>query len=252
MLPLAGKNILVTRASSQSSSITKEVEQLGGKVLHAPLLQFKLNDSLENQHILTKLHDFSWVFLTSSNGVKFFFELINRYKIKIPEHCKWAVVGDKTAHMLETYGIGPDFIPSDYQASSMIEQFFEQVEKPGKILFVRGNRSREILPRAFRELGVFFKTVTVYDTLLVKENDLLAAQLEKLDAVTFTSPSTVEAFMRLTKDQKELALEIPSFCIGPTTGNAAKSSGFKTVYVPEAYTIKSMVDNMTDHFDKKG
>ncbi|MFD2926122.1 uroporphyrinogen-III synthase [Halobacillus naozhouensis] len=252
MLPLAGKNILVTRASSQSSSIKKEVERFGGKVLHAPLLQFKLNDSLDNHNILTKLHDFSWVFLTSSNGVKFFFELIRLYQIKIPENCKWAVVGDKTAHMLETCGITPDFIPSDYQASSMVEQFFEQVEQPGKILFVRGNRSREILPRAFKQQGVFFKTATVYDTLLVNENNLLANQLDGLDALTFTSPSTVEAFMQLTKDHKEPALHIPCFCIGPTTGEAAKSSGFLTVYVPETYTIKSMVCNMADHFGKKG
>ncbi|UOR12151.1 uroporphyrinogen-III synthase [Halobacillus amylolyticus] len=252
MEPLQGKNILITRASSQSSSITREIEQKGGRVIHVPLLQFKLNDSVENKHILSKLHDFSWVFLTSSNGVKFFFELLSLYDIEIPHSCKWAVVGDKTARTLQSYGVKPDFIPTEYQATSLIEQFFEQEGEQGKLLFVRGNRARKVLPQAFEEQQVFFQTVTVYDTLLVDGKDLLVQKLGRLDALTFTSPSTVEAFMQLIGEHQDEALRIPCFCIGPTTGGAAKSYGFQTVYIPGSYTIKDMIDKMAAHFDKKG
>ncbi|UOQ93885.1 uroporphyrinogen-III synthase [Halobacillus shinanisalinarum] len=252
MGPLEGKNILITRASSQSSSITREIEQKGGRVIHVPLLQFKLKDSVENKHILTKLHDFSWVFLTSSNGVKFFFELLSLYDVKIPRSCKWAVVGEKTAETLESYGVKPDFIPTNYRAVAMVEQFFERVGEPGKILFVRGNRSRKVLPHAFLQQQVFFQTVTVYDTLVVDDEDVLIRKLDQLDALTFTSPSTVEAFMQRIEKRQEEALHIPCFCIGPTTGEAAKSYGFQTVYIPEVYTIKTMIDKMAAHFDKRG
>ncbi|GEN51899.1 uroporphyrinogen-III synthase [Halobacillus faecis] len=252
MQPLQGKRILVTRGQSQARSFIERIEAEGGVVYHAPLLSFQLNDSESHQEILTRLHDYSWVFITSANGVKFFFELLKRYGVKVPPHLKFAIIGSKTEKRLSDYGFQADFIPSKYHASSMGEEFLAKKPLPGPILYIRGSRSRDALPRMFADKGVFFHSMTVYDTLLVesKKPELLTwIQERKIDALTFTSPSTVRAFVSMVKDQ---GAEIPCFCIGPTTANEAEKCGFTNIHVPEQFTIPHLLKQMTYYFSNEG
>ncbi|WP_406944544.1 uroporphyrinogen-III synthase [Halobacillus sp. SY10] len=252
MQPLQGKRILVTRGQSQARSFIERIEAEGGVVYHTPLLSFQLNDSESHQEILKRLHDYSWVFITSANGVKFFFELLKKYKIEVPPSLKFAIIGSKTEKRLNDFGFKADFIPSKYHASSMGKEFFSSQPQPGNILYIRGNRSRDALPRMFNDKGVFFHSMTVYDTLLVEEKkpELLAwIQEREIDALTFTSPSTVRAFVSMVQNQGG---EIPCFCIGPTTAKEAKKCGFTNVHVPDQFTIAHMLKQMTYYFSNEG
>ncbi|MGR9049177.1 uroporphyrinogen-III synthase [Halobacillus faecis] len=252
MQPLQGKRILVTRGQSQARSFIERIEAEGGVIYHTPLLSFQLNDSESHQEILTRLHDYSWVFITSANGVKFFFELLKKYKVEVPHHLKFAIIGSKTEKHLNELGFQADFIPSKYHASSMGEEFLAREPLPGLILYIRGNRSRDALPRMFKDKGVFFHSMTVYDTLLVedKKPEILAwIQERKIDALTFTSPSTVRAFVSMVKEK---GTEIPCFCIGPTTAKEADKCGFTNVHVPEQFTITHMLKEMTNYFSNEG
>ena len=153
--------------------------------------------------------------------------------------------------MLSTFGYEADFLPSNFQATNMGEEFFLHYPAPGKILYIRGNRSRDVLPDLFRTKGVFFQSMTVYDTLLVKaqKNEIKAWLVNrKLDALTFTSPSTVQAFLSMVNGTEIKGLELPCFCIGPTTAEIAKTNGFEEVLVPERYTINHMVRQMVHYF----
>ncbi|MYL72212.1 uroporphyrinogen-III synthase [Halobacillus litoralis] len=252
MQPLQGKRILVTRGQSQARSFIDRIEAEGGGVYHTPLLSFQLNDSESHQEVLKRLHDYSWVFITSANGVKFFFELLKKYKVEVPPSLKFSIIGSKTEKRLKGFGIKADFIPSKYHASSMGKEFLARYPQPGPILYIRGNRSRDALPRMFDDKGVFFHSMTVYDTLLVEEKktQLLAwIQERKIDALTFTSPSTVRAFVSMVGEK---GLEIPCFCIGPTTAKEAEKWGFTNVHVPEQFTITHMLKQMTYYFSNEG
>ncbi|ARI76912.1 uroporphyrinogen-III synthase [Halobacillus mangrovi] len=255
MEPLAGKRVLVTRGKPQASAFSEQIEKAGGVAIETPLLTFQLNDTKENYHILTKLHDYSWVFLTSSNGVKFFFELLRRKGISIPETLHFAIIGQKTERMLKAFGYEADFKPSMYDAKTMGEEFFSQSNNEGPILYVRGNRSRDVLPHFFEKKRVFFQSITVYDTLLLKEgkNKLLdMLRREELDALTFTSPSTIQAYQSLVKAAEWNGKNLPCFCIGPTTAEKAEQSGFTNVFIPEQYTIDHMVEQIIQYFCEEG
>ncbi|MCA1009834.1 uroporphyrinogen-III synthase [Halobacillus halophilus] len=251
MKPLAGKTILVTRGASQARPFVDRINQEGGEALQTPLLHFQLNDSKENQEILKKLHNYEWVFITSSNGVKFFFELINRIGIRVPDSLRFAIIGEKTARTLKTYGYEADFMPSSFQADTMAEEFFRDKRAPGMILYVRGNRSRDVLPEKFTEQQVFFQTITVYDTLLLKEHQEQIRQSicnHEIDALTFTSPSTVQAYIAIMKDMPDTGRDLPCFCIGPTTADQAELVGFQQVFLPPHYTMEDMVEKMVQFF----
>ncbi|MBN8236790.1 uroporphyrinogen-III synthase [Halobacillus kuroshimensis] len=249
--PLQGKNILITRGRSQAAPLKERIEEAGGVPRHTPLLAFQLNDQQKNEHIEDELHEFSWIFLTSSNAVKFFFKWLHRYGLVLPDQVRMAVIGTKTDRALQRYGRKADFLPASFQAAKMEEEFFQMYPDPGKLLYIRGNRSRDVLPEAFRKRGVFFKSLTVYDTLLLTSNQKkITSWLENgdLDALTFTSPSTIQAFRAVTKGSRESGLSLPCFCIGPTTARKAEAEGFTCVFTPPQYTIEHMVEQMVFYF----
>ncbi|KHE72990.1 uroporphyrinogen-III synthase [Halobacillus sp. BBL2006] len=255
MEPLAGKKVLVTRGKSQASTFSDRIEEEGGVAVLTPLLTFQLNDTKENHHILTRLHDYSWVFLTSSNGVKFFFDLMKRKGVPVPVTLRFAIIGKKTEQMLRSFGYEADFMPTAFDAKTMGKEFFKDRYEEGPVLYVRGNRSKDVLPQIFEEKQVFFQSITVYDTLLVKDDQrklLDMLKREELDALTFTSPSTIQAYMALVKGTQANGKGLPCFCIGPTTAEKAERSGFKKVMTPEQYTIDHMVERMIQYFCEEG
>src|SRR6056297_1145277 len=111
---LAGRNILVSRARSQAANLSEKIRQAGGTPIEVPLLRFSLRNNQENKQLLAQLHEYAWIFFTSSNGVKFFFELWKREADDWPEKLNIGVVGEKTEEMLKQYGQSADFIPSTY------------------------------------------------------------------------------------------------------------------------------------------
>ncbi|MYL19931.1 uroporphyrinogen-III synthase [Halobacillus litoralis] len=253
--PLHGKNILITRGRSQAAPLKERIEEAGGVPRHTPLLAFQLNDQQTNEPILDELHEFSWIFLTSSNAVKFFFKWLHKHGRKLPADVRTAVIGTKTERALQRYGRKADFLPASFQAAKMEEEFFQKYPEPGKLLYIRGNRSRDVLPAAFRKRAVFFKSLTVYDTLLLTNDQKnITSWLENgdLDALTFTSPSTIQAFKTVTKGSRESGLSLPCFCIGPTTARKAETEGFTDVFTPPQYTIEHMVEQMILYFKNEG
>ncbi|SEA52223.1 uroporphyrinogen-III synthase [Thalassobacillus cyri] len=253
---LTGRNILVTRAQSQAASLSEKIMQAGGTPIEVPLLHFALRNNQENKHYVEQLHEYAWIFFTSSNGVRFFFKLWDKKARAWPEQLKVGAVGEKTEKMLLKYGVSADFVPSTYTAEVMADEFLKNYNNPGPLLLVRGNRSRDVLPEAMKG-HVFFQSMTVYDTLLAKDHSPLIKTLENLeiDAYTFTSPSTVEAFVRLCDKHTAFYkfLSVPCVCIGPTTEEKAKQEGFLNILMSEqSYTIEGMTELMECYFREKG
>jgi uroporphyrinogen-III synthase len=67
-----------------------------------------------------------------------------------------------------------------------------------------------------------------------------------VDAVTFTSPSTVENFVALVRRSGLDPISLPGnpkiACIGPITQSAAEEAGFVHVVVAEKYTSEGIVE----------
>ena len=84
----------------------------------------------------------------------------------------------------------------------------------------------------------------------------LVAQLQAglIDAVTFTSSSTVKNFLSLLKQgggQIQLLEEETIACIGPITAETAKAKGLKVDLEAEEYTIPGLVQALVTHYDQE-
>ncbi|WP_138415483.1 uroporphyrinogen-III synthase [Aquibacillus sediminis] len=259
--PLSGKQILITRSEEQAKPFSEKLTKAGAIPLVAPLLTFQSRLSQQNQEIFQQLHEYTWVFFTSANGVKFFFEQLNYWQVPLTvvDQLQVAVIGTKTEKMLNRYGISADFCPRTFQGNHMVEEFLHKYSADQRILLVCGNLARKEIANGLKQQQVFFRRVIVYDTLINEQaKQSLQTYLvnENIDACTFTSPSTVQAFEELagehSREINQLKQEALCVCIGTTTQKKAKQQGFKHIRTPDQFTIDGMLEELVNYFNKEG
>lgn len=251
---LQNKGILVTREQKQAQIFARKIEQSGGIPYITPLLKINCVVSEDHLQTLRDLEQYEWLFFTSANGVRCFFEKWKSYFDNKRMDQKIAVVGSKTNDILKDYGYTAAFIPSVYNAETMAAEFLRKYQTQGPVLFIRGQLSRNVLIDAFTDAGLPFESLTVYETVINTEsknslNDIVTKK--NIEFITFTSPSTVDAFFALIEDVQLIKNKI-IVCIGSTTEKRAKEKNLKPILVPEHFTIEGMIDRMGHYIAKKG
>jgi len=74
---------------------------------------------------------------------------------------------------------------------------------------------------------------------------------ERVDAVTFTSPSTVRHLVELLDaDAGRVLGRTTLACIGPVTAEAIRARGLAVGPVAETYTIPGLVEALRQHFGR--
>jgi uroporphyrinogen-III synthase len=244
--PLLGKKVLVTREASQAKKFTKQLLAYGADVVEVPLLKIACKNSVENIEAMYHLDEFQWLFFTSVNGVECFFNILEQNNLHVPE-VKFAVVGHKTEEVLSRFGYQAEIVPSIYDGETLVKEFLEKYQVSGRVLLVQGSRSRDVIEKGLAKAGMLYDTVVVYETLYNDEaKEQLQQELDRntFDFITFTSPSTVEAFVTFSN------YEIPNHtivvCIGTTTAERAKELGLSNIVSSELFTIEGMIHVMCD------
>lgn len=268
--PLTGKNIVITRSVGQVSQFRDRLMEQGAHVLEMPALEIvEPSDWQPLDEAIASLHQFSWLILTSSNAVDFFFA---RLKVlgkdsRALSGLKIAVVGRKTAVQLEAFGLTPDFIPPNYVADAMVEHFPEVSLDGHRILFPRvESGGRDVLVREFKSQGCMITEVAAYQSRCpdhVPEAVIHAFQNQAVDAVTFASSKTVKHFeqmMRLALDeinpgQSEAAHSVSelmdSICvasIGPQTSKTCRELLGRVSLEAAEYTLEGLLNELLTYF----
>lgn len=207
--PLAGQTVLVTRAAEQSSRFSLMLQQQGARVIEMPALKIIPPSSWEGlDNAIKKLSSFDWLILTSANGVKFFFQRLETLgkDVRALAEIKLAVVGRKTAYMLKERGLKPDFIPPNFIADSLVENFPESLDDK-EILFPRVEiGSRDILVKELRQRGAQVLEVAAYQSECpnqINPEAWEALQQGKVNIITFASSKTVCNFYHLMYQNSE-------------------------------------------------
>ena len=120
-----------------------------------------------------------------------------------------------------------------------------------RFLLPRSDRAREVLPEGLRREGAVVDAVTAYCNVPAEvDAQALREQLVagELDALTFTSPSTVRAFAALLDDvSREAARGCAIAAIGPVTAEALQRAGLDPHVTPERATARELVEALANH-----
>ncbi|MGI0481333.1 uroporphyrinogen-III synthase [Geminocystis sp. CENA526] len=255
--PLAGETILVTRAVSANSEFRQMLEAKGATVLEFPALEIKppstwqpLDSSIEH------LSTYNWLILTSANGVEYFFQRLHHLgKNKNDlQHLKIAVVGKKTEQYLQQYQVSADFIPPDFIADSLVQNFPESLQGQ-KILFPRvESGGREILVQELTKQSAIVTEIPAYQSGCPDIIDDMAWDAivnEVISMITFASSKTVQNFYTLITqaltDYPDLTIhsllkEVSIVSIGPQTSLTCQQLLNRVDIEAKEYTLEGLTE----------
>ncbi len=194
---------------------------------------------------LRSLGAYDWLLLTSANAVH---AVADAAGAGLPAPLRLAAAGPATTEAIRSR------LPGAAIAAEATETFGAEglaralaaVDVAGsRMLFPVSDRSPASLADALRARGANVEVVVAYRTTVPEGvGERLRAALEAgLDAVTFASPSAVEAFALLGG----VACSVPAVVIGPSTASAARKAGFTVAATAEAATGEGLAAAVERH-----
>lgn len=240
--------VAITRPKDRAKKACEIVESLGGTPVLAPTLDLQPVNSNSLKELVKRKDELDWIVFTSPTTIV---SLNKFYPDFIPTlNCKLAVIGNKTGKLAEKNGLNVDLIPQDFTAEGLIEEFKKREITNQIIGIPRTASARPILPEELEKLGNEVILAEAYKSLFPMDEKSIKELFEKIenkeiDAITFTSPLTVENFFEVSDDKQKLAKllndNLLTVCIGPITARVLEKFNITYIY-PDTYTVPDMME----------
>ncbi len=256
--PLLGRRIVVTRAAEQAAELVDRFESLGAEALAAPTIELEpVDDTQALAKALESLESFDWVVFTSSHGVEVFFEQLANLggDSRRLGKARVAAIGPATAQALARHGVRADWLPKEFRAEALAAGLSPQV-RGRRVLLPRAEGARDLLPISLARAGAEVVDVATYrarppEALPGRVLELL--ERGSIDAITFTSSSTVRHFHELLGDGATPKTKGAAIaCIGPVTAETARALGWSVDVEAGEYTTDGLVTALIDYFGSRG
>lgn len=244
--PLAGKRVVVTRASDHAAALSEPLRALGADVIELATTRIERLDPVPLRAALARLQEYDWIVFTSQNAVRIFWLELCALGLDAAAltHARIAVVGPATAAAVEDRGMPLELAPERFVAEGLLEAMSVRRDVAGtRILLPAAEGAREILPDGLRAIGASVDVIRIYRSALVTEpatalrERLLAGEIH---AVTVAAPSAVAGLVAAVGQDAVATAAVVS--IGPVTTRAALEAGLNVAAEAERSTGAGLVD----------
>jgi len=238
--PLAGRTIVITRPVDRSARLVNVLDQRGATAIVAPSIELKPVRSAELTRALRDLArgDFAWVVLTSPATVRMLDERLDGPR---DLRADVAAIGEGTAAAYERWaGREPTLLPRTFTVGGLARAF---PRGEGRVLCARADIAPEGLEDALAAKGWTPTRVDAYRTVFpttLPPAAKTALAAGDVDAITFTSASTVRGFLHAL-GETTVAGKPKVVCIGPVTAKQARDAGMTVHAVADPHTTDGLV-----------
>lgn len=258
--PLGGRQFLLTRPRQNMSALAGKLRSLGAQVIEMPAI---CTETIRpNERLKEALVRFSaaggegWLVFTSPVGVEEFWGQLRENGTDIRAifcsrtEVRTAAIGSATAKALLKYGIFADLVPEEYYAGGLGDALAHTAASGAHVLIARAEKGSEDLIPPLMQAGLTVEDIPLYRTVY-EVNPVLREEVKRMladgeiDAVTFTSASTVRGFAAAMGEMDYGRVQ--AVCIGRQTAHAAKSLGVQ-VEISGRASVDSMVEKIQELF----
>lgn len=245
--PLSGQRVLVTGSRSMVERLSPLLKEEGAEAISFSLIRTEAMDTPEFDRAMADIDSYTWIVLTSANGVECFFDKLKamRKDIRDFKDVHFAVIGDGTKKALEGHGIYSDLIPTAYSSKDMAAAMVPHMKPTDKVLMLRAEEANAVLPDSLTAAGIDHTCVSLYHTVVdERKADELSRLIETVDYITFASSSAVRAFVSMTGSLENVSAKYIS--IGPVTTKTAEAEGLHVDRTAAVYTAQGIVDTIIE------
>lgn len=265
--PLAGWNIVVTRAEEQADSLVERLRKLGANPIAYPTIRcIPPEDPRPIDEAIRRARQgaYDWIVLTSVNAVRAIHERWETIKREAEEGtsetvvpganqalfpARLAAVGPATtAACRELLGATPAVVPKKFVAEALAEALGTMHGQ--RVLLANADIARPVLQHLLQQAGAVVERVIAYRTVPATGGADLPKLLAqgKVDAITFTSGSTIRYFLdRIGPEAIADARKTVIACIGPIAAETAHHVGLPPTVVADPYTEEGLVNALINY-----
>lgn len=248
--------VAITRPIDRAQKACEIVEKLGGEAFLAPTLDLKPVNTDSLKELVARKDELDWIVFTSPTTIV----SLNKFYPGFIENldCKLAVIGNKTGKLAEKQGVKVDLMPDDFTAEGLVEEFSKKGITGKTIGIPRTASARATLPEGLEKLGNKVILAEAYKSLFPMDDDKVRELISKIenneiDAITFTSPLTVENFFEIADDKDKLAKllndNLLTVSIGPITAKVLDKYNIDYIY-PDTYTVPDMMEALFEKLNR--
>lgn len=250
MKALMSRRVVVTRPAAQSAELCGLLEAAGAVPILVPTIAIVAPSSFEAlDRALRSDAGYDWLVFTSANGAR---SVLQRtatlgLDLGLSTNLRLAAVGPATRAVLSDAGLTVTAMPSDRRGDQIPECLGDLDGL--RILLPRSDLADDKLPSLLREGGAGVDTVVAYRTTT---QALTPASLEALDegvdAISFTSPSTIRGLVEgLGVARAHVIEEAVVASVGPVTSAAARSLGVRVHVEASESSARGLVEALSTY-----
>ncbi len=179
-------------------------------------------------------HPSDWILFTSQRSVHYWAELLMELGIDFPVQTQVACIGEKTAEAASQDGFTPDFYPTEPGSEKFLEEFEDLLSnsqiKPS-VFIPMAEGGRPLISDRLKTLGCSVTVLPLYKTFPRDDIGRFLTQedIAKSSMILFTSPSSVDAFVRQFSIPEGVAVG----SIGRFTSEHLQKKGISSQLLPE-------------------
>jgi uroporphyrinogen-III synthase len=254
---LSGKRIVVTRAPHQAAEMADLLRSYGAEPLFYPCLEIIPPEDpgpLDEALGAAAAGRFDWLVVTSANTAWALAQRLAILDLSLG-NLRAAAIGPQTAEAVrESLHLEVEVVAGKHVAEALADTL--QPVAGARLFLPQSAIARPVLAQLLREAGAEVMAVDAYQTTLGKGGDDVPHLLAegKVDALTFTSSSTVRNFLtRLEREggHRGDLLNICLAAIGPITAKTMAEMALPLAVVPETYTLAGLIAALNTYFAEK-
>lgn len=185
-------------------------------VTHCPFIRIIPKPATDPDIVLAfkSIPNYTHIIFTSRSAVSIFFDLLNTYSISPKQLAAKSIVavGQRTAQKLNEYNVHVNHIATEETAEGITQTLASLPMEDAHVFLPQSAISRTVINDWLKQHAINYTATPIYTTVSNLPSPL--PDLSVFNEIIFTSPSTVEAFI---KGYGTLPEGIKLTCIGPVT-----------------------------------
>ena len=170
--------------------------------IHTPLIEIvSVDDDTQLRRAIADIDSYDYVLFTSRYAAKY----VGALSVM---HTRIVSIGRTTTKALHQIGVEEVDEVEEDNSYGVVSWFSRQPR--GRVLIPRSNLALPIIPEGLRQLGFEVDCITAYINRMPEHPKKV--NLDEIDRIVFTSPSTIDNFIRLygaLPEKKELVTRGP-------------------------------------------
>ena len=240
MSELSGLTVVVTRPADQSATLVAALRNRGALTIVAPAIAVAPTRNAALTRALRDLEagGFAWIVLTSRATVQV---LVSRLpSARALGATRVAAIGEGTADAFRRWARrAPALVPPTFTTAGLVRAF---PRGSGRVLCARADIAPSGLEEGLAAKGWSPTRVDAYRTKMPRSlppEARRALAAGAVDAITFTSASTVRGFVGAIGTVRGAPKVV---CIGPVTAKEARAHGLTVHAVARPHTVDGLVE----------